>query len=225
MAIGIHKPGHGYWTRVMTAVMAGVLFLAAAGWLWNQAALIPVPIRQWDFTVPLVDQAPASGSQVTLQATAAEPGQRYREVGTAVVAEYAQTTRSQARLSVTDFDTPEPIGLDAIQAVQVDGVNLTVSGVTAVRAFDQIYLQGGIAAVVILVGAVAIYYFVGLKPRTVDFLVATDGEMKKVNWSTRKDVIASTWVVIAASIVLAAGLFVVDILFSEFFRFIGVLDT
>jgi preprotein translocase subunit SecE len=72
---------------------------------------------------------------------------------------------------------------------------------------------------------VVIYYFVGVKPRSVDFLVATDGEMKKVNWSTRKDVIASTWVVIAASIVLAAGLFVVDILFSEFFRLIGVLDT
>lgn len=225
MAIGIHKPGHGYWTRVMTAVMAGVLFLAAAGWLWNQAALIPIPIQQWDFTVPLVEQQPAAGSQVTLQATAIEAGQRYREVGTAVVAEYAQTTRSQARLSVTNFQTPEPIGLDAIQALRVDGSNLTVSGVTAVRAFDQIYLQGGIAAVVILLGAVAIYYFVGMKPRTVDFLVATDGEMKKVNWSTRKDVIASTWVVIAFSIVLAAGLFVVDILFSEFFRFIGVLDT
>lgn len=225
MAIGIHKPGHGYWTRVMTAVMGGVIFLAAAGWLWNQAALIPIPIRQWDFTVPLVEAQPAPGEQVTLQATAIDPAQRYREVGTAVVSEYAPTTRSMARLSVTGFQTPEPIGLDAIQALRVGGSNLAVSNVTAVRAFDQIYLQGGIAAVVILLGAVAIYYFVGMKRRTVDFLVATDGEMKKVNWSTRKDVIASTWVVIAASIVLAAGLFVVDILFSEFFRFIGVLDT
>jgi len=225
MAIGIHKPGHGYWTRVMTAVMAGVVFLAAAGWLWNQAALIPIPIRQWDFTVPLVEPAPAPGTEVAMQATAVEPGQRYRQVGTAVVQEYAAATRTLARLSVTDLQTGDPIGLDAIQAIQVGGSSLTVSGVTAVRAFDQIYLQGGIAAVVILLGAVAVYFFVGVKRRTVDFLVATDGEMKKVNWSTRKDVIASTWVVIAASIVLAAGLFVVDILFSEFFRLIGVLDT
>jgi len=151
--------------------------------------------------------------------------QRYRQIGTATVHEYSQVGRTQARLSVTGLQTAEPIGLDAIQALQAGGRNLTVSNVTAQRAFDQIYLQGGIAAVVILMGAVAIYYFVGMKPRSVDFLVATDGEMKKVNWSTRKDVIASTWVVIAASIVLAAGLFVVDILFSEFFRLIGVLDT
>jgi preprotein translocase SecE subunit len=225
MAIGIHKPGHGYWTRVMTAVMGGVVVLAAAGWLWNQAALIPIPIRQWEFTVPLVEPAPAPGTQVALQATGIEPGQRYREIGTAVVEGYAPATRSLARLSVTDFRTLEPIGLDAIQAVQVGGSNLAVTGVTAVRAFDQVYLQGGIAAVVILLGAAGLYFFVGVKRRTVDFLVATDGEMKKVNWSTRKDVIASTWVVIAASIVLAAGLFVVDILFSEFFRLIGVLDT
>lgn len=225
MAIGIHKPGHGYWTRVMTAVAAGVVFLAAAGWLWNQAALVPIPIRQWDFVVPLVEPAPAPGSEVGVQASAIEPGQRYRQIGTATVQEYSQSGRSQARLSVTGLQTSEPIGLDAIQAIQAGGRNLTVSNVTAVRAFDQIYLQGGIAAVVILIGAVIIYYFVGIKPRSVDFLVATDGEMKKVNWSTRKDVIASTWVVIAASIVLAAGLFVVDILFSEFFRLIGVLDT
>lgn len=231
MAIGIHKPGHGYWTRVMTAVMAGVVFLAAAGWLWNQAALIPIPIRQWDFVVPLVEPAPAPGTQVAVQATAVEPGQRFRSIGTATVQEYSQVGRTQARLSVTGLQTAEPIGLDAIQALQVGGVggvggrSLTVTNVTAQRAFDQIYLQGGIAAVVILLGAIAIYWFVGVKPHSVDFLVATDGEMKKVNWSTRKDVIASTWVVIAASIVLAAGLFVVDILFSEFFRLIGVLDT
>lgn len=224
MGIGIYKPGHGYWTRVMTAVLSGVVVLAAAGWLWNQAALIPIPVSQWDLTVPVMDTPPAAGAEIALQASGAATGQQYRPIGTAVVQEYAPAART-ARLEVVQFQTTEPVGLDAIQAVQVAGATVPVSNISAVPAFDPIYLQGGIAAVVILLGAVAIYYFVAISRRPVDFLVATDGEMKKVNWSTRKDVIASTWVVIAASIVLAAGLFVVDILFSEFFRLVGVLDT
>ena len=225
MAVGVYKPGHGYWTRVMTAVMTGVVVLAGAGWLWNQAALIPIPISHWDFTVPAMTPPPAPGDQVTLQASAASDTQQYRPVGSATVVSYAPAARTQAQLVVRDLDTTEEVGLDAIQAVQLAGASLPVSGVSAVPAFDPIYLQGGVAAVVILLGAMTIYYFVALRRRTADFLIATDGEMKKVNWSTRKDVIGSTWVVIAASIVLAAGLFVVDILFSEFFRLVGVLDT
>ena len=34
--MAIYKPGQGYWTRVMTAVGAGVLVLAGAAWLWAE---------------------------------------------------------------------------------------------------------------------------------------------------------------------------------------------
>ncbi|MFQ6049008.1 MAG: preprotein translocase subunit SecE [Phycisphaerae bacterium] len=54
-------------------------------------------------------------------------------------------------------------------------------------------------------------------------MIATEGEMKKVSWSTRREVIGSTKVVIAVVIMLAVMLFVVDTVFAVFFNFIDVL--
>ncbi|MBL8964243.1 MAG: preprotein translocase subunit SecE [Phycisphaerae bacterium] len=54
-------------------------------------------------------------------------------------------------------------------------------------------------------------------------MIATDGEMKKVNWSTRREVLGSTWVVIGACFLIATFLFIVDIAFSSFFEFVGLL--
>ena len=89
---------------------------------------------------------------------------------------------------------------------------------------ERIYVQGGMVVLVVLLGAAAIVYFVAMKKPSVDFLIATDGEMKKVNWSTRKDILNSTWVVIGASVLLGLYLFGFDMLFSFFFEQIGVLD-
>ena len=61
------------------------------------------------------------------------------------------------------------------------------------------------------------------KPSNVDFLIATDSEMKKVNWTSRKDLIGSTKVVIVFMFLIAFILFAIDILFSYFFYLIGVL--
>jgi len=56
-----------------------------------------------------------------------------------------------------------------------------------------------------------------------DFMIATEGEMKKVNWSNRREVIGSTKVVIFFSMAMALYLFVVDIIFQTLFQAIGVL--
>jgi preprotein translocase subunit SecE len=61
------------------------------------------------------------------------------------------------------------------------------------------------------------------KPSNADFLIATDSEMKKVNWTSRKDLIGSTKVVIAFMFFIAFFLAVMDVLFSGFFELIGVL--
>ena len=73
-------------------------------------------------------------------------------------------------------------------------------------------------------GAILTYWLVGVSPRTVEFLIATDGEMKKVNWSSRRDVMGSTWVVILWSVLIAGGLFTVDLAFAKLFQLIGVLQ-
>ncbi|MCO6437163.1 MAG: preprotein translocase subunit SecE [Phycisphaerae bacterium] len=58
-----------------------------------------------------------------------------------------------------------------------------------------------------------------------DFLIATEGEMKKVNWSTRREIIGSTKVVILFTFLLAVLLFIVDLVFQWLFQTIGVLKV
>lgn len=60
-------------------------------------------------------------------------------------------------------------------------------------------------------------------PKTGDFMIATEGEMKKVNWSSRKEIIGSTKVVILFTLLMAIYLFAVDLGFQKFFHFIGIL--
>jgi preprotein translocase subunit SecE len=47
-------------------------------------------------------------------------------------------------------------------------------------------------------------------PSIADFMISAEGEMKKVNWSTRQEVVASTVVVISVVIILAVLLGVSD---------------
>jgi len=86
-------------------------------------------------------------------------------------------------------------------------------------------IQGIGAFTVLIIGAAIAYWVAYANPKTSEFFIATEGEMKKVNWSTRKEIVGSTWVVIGISVLLAACLFVVDLAFSTFFKEIGVLQT
>ncbi|MCD6378651.1 MAG: preprotein translocase subunit SecE [Planctomycetes bacterium] len=62
-------------------------------------------------------------------------------------------------------------------------------------------------------------------PRSADFLIATEGEMKKVSWSSKKELIGATKVVIITTFLLAAMLGAVDLAFAFFFKEIGVLQV
>ncbi len=63
------------------------------------------------------------------------------------------------------------------------------------------------------------------KRTTSDFMIATEGEMKKVNWSTRREVIGSTKVVIMFTVFLATFLFLADLGFQQLFKAIGALKS
>lgn len=69
----------------------------------------------------------------------------------------------------------------------------------------------------------ALWWFTFSYRASSDFLIATEGEMKKVNWSTKREVIGSTKVVIMFTILIASYLFAVDVVFQNIFRWIGVL--
>lgn len=139
MALGIYKPGQGYWTRVISVCALIVIGLSGAAWFWKQL----------------------SGF----------------------------------------VDTSQP---DALM--------------------NSVWIRGIIPATFVVGALLACYWIYGTNRRSVDFFVATEGEMKKVNWSTRREIFGSTWVVIFVAVGMAVLLFVVDSGFSEFFKAIGVLQ-
>ena len=77
----------------------------------------------------------------------------------------------------------------------------------------------------IFVGLTWMMFWVVNRPRSADFMIATEGEMKKVSWSSRREIIGGTKVVIAATLVLAVLLMAVDLAFGFFFQWIEVLQV
>lgn len=61
------------------------------------------------------------------------------------------------------------------------------------------------------------------RPDHAEFLIATDSEMKKVNWTSRKALWGSTKVVIFFMLAIAGILFLVDLVFHWLFFLIDVL--
>ena len=134
MAIGVYKPGQGYWTRVGTAVGIAIFGLTGALWVWGELETLRIGDLE-----PVIVQASAAG-------------------------------------------------------------------------------------VIILLTALLAYYLVGLKPKTNEFLISVDQEMKKVNWSSRREIVGSTWVVIIIAASLAVIIYTIDLLLAAFFNSIDLLQ-
>ena len=91
--------------------------------------------------------------------------------------------------------------------------------------FTSLFITRGIP---MAFGAVCFYLAWRLtyaKRTTSDFMIATEGEMKKVNWSTRREVIGSTKVVILFTAFMATFLFLADLGFQQLFKAIGALKS
>ena len=87
----------------------------------------------------------------------------------------------------------------------------------------DIVLRTLIPVVLLLAAGYVVFWLVGRNRSTVDFMIATEGEMKKVNWSSRKEVLGATKVVIFTVLALGFLLAVVDLAFMVLFSAIGVL--
>ncbi|MBB6430246.1 preprotein translocase subunit SecE [Algisphaera agarilytica] len=87
---------------------------------------------------------------------------------------------------------------------------------------NQLYYQAGLA-VAIIVGFGMLIYFLLNKPNVVDFMIAVEAEMKKVNWPSKKEIVGSTWVVICGTFMFAGLLFLINFAFGWFFLQIGIL--
>ena len=90
---------------------------------------------------------------------------------------------------------------------------------------EPVYIQGGIAVITVAICGLIGDHLIGRKPKLVEFMIATEGEMRKVNWSTRREVVGSTILVILLTLFIALFCQVADLSFSAFFQWAGVLDT
>ncbi|MHC4147920.1 MAG: preprotein translocase subunit SecE [Planctomycetota bacterium] len=55
------------------------------------------------------------------------------------------------------------------------------------------------------------------KPSVSDFMILAEGEMKKVSWSSRKEIAVSTFIVIVVVVIMAVLLGITDLSFKLFF--------
>lgn len=232
MAFGLYKPGQGYWMRVMTASIVGAIVMATAMWVASEAKRIAafMPVKSYTMEVSGATGAAVPGTTLTFLGAIPSDGTA-PVIGTASISSY-DTATGTLIVSKPNL-TSKTAGTGQIESVRVDGAS---GAAPAFRAsvsskpveqlmIEPLYLQGISASVVLIIGAIITYWFCAVKPRSVDFLIATDMEMKKVNWSTRKDIIASTYVVLGATFLIAALIFTVDVALKEFFQAIGVLKT
>ena len=92
-------------------------------------------------------------------------------------------------------------------------------------AIETVYVQGAAAIIVGVTFALIGFWLIGRKQKFVDFMIATEGEMRKVNWSTKREIIGSTILVILLTFFIAIFCQIADLLFSWFFQSIDVLQS
>lgn len=234
MNLGIYKPGQGHWVRVMTAVLVALVTVAFAAWVYAQMQVLADRLPKAGYRVGFETDQPgafAAGDAVELTTRADATG-TITPVGTATVSivdpgeKKLVTIKDFVPAPATDKATqllPSSAGVLRKAAAGAKPVNIARNSVVGVPPIDPTILGGGVAAAVLIGGAVLGYWFIGLRPRTVEFLIATDFEMKKVNWSSPREVMGHTWVVIGACVLLASILFAVDIGLQKGFSLIGLL--
>ncbi len=99
-----------------------------------------------------------------------------------------------------------------------------LSGVQ-IGEIEPVYIQGGVAILAVVICGFIGYHLIGRKPKLVDFMIATEGEMRKVNWSTKREIIGSTILVILLTLFIAVFCQIADLAYSAFFQWWGVLQT
>lgn len=73
----------------------------------------------------------------------------------------------------------------------------------------KVYVEYAIPAVMFVALAIVGFFYMN-KPVVVDFLIATESEMKKVSWSSRAELLGSTAVVLVTVFLLALFIWLAD---------------
>ena len=83
-------------------------------------------------------------------------------------------------------------------------------------AYLGLWIETMVPVAVLVALSVLVLWLVN-KPSVADFMIAAEGEMKKVSWSSKKEIVASTFIVILVVILMSVLLGTTDIGFRMFF--------
>jgi len=210
----------------MTAALTGLLIAAGAGWLWQQLGIVSLPTPTWRMTIRDAGLELRPDQQIELVTRGAQEGD-FVKIGTGTAKSWDSASKGQHQLVVGNIameGTQTPSDTQGVRdPAKPEGVMLLEGKAGGIPIFQRVYLQAGGAGLMLIGGAILIFWLVGLKPRTVDFLIATDSEMKKVNWSTRREITIQTYVVIVAFFLIAAIIFSIDFIFQYVFKLLHVI--
>ncbi len=123
---------------------------------------------------------------------------------------FAVYKREQAKYTRlgTGFSLVILVGLGCFQLYRMlEGADLGLWVTTMVPAGLFVVLSG-------------LSFWLVNRPTVADFMIFAEGEMKKVSWSTRKEIAVSTFVVIVVVAVISVLLGVTDIIFQMLFTWL-----
>ena len=87
------------------------------------------------------------------------------------------------------------------------------------QVVDNIWVGSLVPAGVCLVSGLLIFWLVN-RPSVADFMISAEGEIKKVSWSSRREILFSTIIVIFVVALMAVMLWVTDMAFQLLFRYV-----
>ncbi|MBN2020581.1 MAG: preprotein translocase subunit SecE [Sedimentisphaerales bacterium] len=97
------------------------------------------------------------------------------------------------------------------------GLLIAIGCMRLYQVFDatdiNLWITTMVPAGILLAAAVMLLWLVN-KPNIADFMIASEGEMKKVNWSSRQEIAVSTFIVIVVVVILAVILGAADFIFQ-----------
>ncbi len=107
------------------------------------------------------------------------------------------------------------VGIEVIVAVGCYRLYLRLSDMSGSYALVQ-WVRAVVPLAVFAAATLLVYIFFN-KPSFSDFIIASEGELKKVSFASRREIIISTAVVIITVISLACMLGFMDFVFNLFF--------
>lgn len=91
---------------------------------------------------------------------------------------------------------------------------------TKLQALDfGLWVETMVPVALFMILSVLVLWIVN-RPTVADFMISAEGEMKKVSWSSRKEIAVSTFVVIVVVVGMAALLGVTDLGLQLFFAWL-----